>query len=96
MKTKIITILSISAVSLGLNACMMERDEHSTYPNNYKKVSVYTDSRGTTTTKQDTQEVDEDEYGNRKVVNKTTTTKDPKGMFNKTTTSQTKTTQQKY
>ena len=77
----------LSILTLSLGACMQERMA-STPPGEYKKTSVSTDSRGTTTVKESSTKVEVDQYGNKTAVVKSKTTKDPEGLFNKTTTNQ--------
>ena len=59
-------------------------------PGTYKSTSEHTSASGTTTKTNTTTHVYDDADGNRKAVQKTETTSDPKGLFNKKTTTSTK------
>ena len=59
-------------------------------PGTYESTSEHTNANGTTTKTNKTTHVYDDADGNRKAVVKTDTTSDPKGLFNKSKTSSTK------
>ncbi len=86
MKKNLPTLVALSALTLSLSACLPEHRADGTYAT----TSSSTDASGTTIEKKSSAEVDTDEYGNKKTVVKTKTTKDPEGLMNKTTTSSTK------
>ena len=88
--TKISALLTICAAALALSACEDHRSATDLPPGRYEKSSSSTDSNGTTTTRDNTTNVSVDAYGNKHAVTTTTTTKDPKGLFNKTTTATTR------
>ena len=91
MKTKLLTALTISAMSLGLNACMMDNQRTlNSEPGRYENTTSSTDANGTKTVNESSTEVGVDSNGHKKAVTKSKTTTDPKGLFNKTTKSQTK------
>ena len=90
MKNNITTILALSALALGLNACMDMQNAMDTPESKYENTSSSTDAKGTKTTSQSSSEVGTDAQGNKHSVIKTKTTKDPKGLMNKSTTSQTR------
>ena len=85
MNKHLVTALASSALILGLAAC----GPTSKAPGTYETESSSVDSNGTRTTKKSYTDVSVDGAGHKKVVSKTKTTKDPKGLFNKTTTSKT-------
>lgn len=91
METKLSTIIAISALTLGLSACMMhDRSALNNAPGKYESTTESVDSNGTKTENESSTEVGVDENGNKTAVIKTKTTTDPEGLFNKTTDSQTK------
>jgi hypothetical protein len=88
MKNKTVTIVALSALALGLNACMDMKNAMDTPESKYEKTSSSTDANGTQTTRQTSSEVGTDAQGHKHSVVKSKVTKDPKGLMNKTTTSQ--------
>lgn len=89
MNKATITLLALTAV-LGMTACTEEKHVRDLPPGKYESMKKTTDASGTTTVQKSSTEVDVDEDGNKKAVVKSKTTKDPKGLFNKKTTSETK------
>ena len=66
-------------------------------PGTYENESTNTDANGTTVTNKNVSDVTVDANGNKREVTTKKTTKDPKGLFNKTTsTSTTKKTEGNY
>ncbi len=59
-------------------------------PGQYSHTESSTNSAGTTTKQQTDTNVYYDQYGNKRAVQETETTKDPKGLMNKKTTTTTK------
>lgn len=90
MKKNIVTIAALSALALGLNACMDMKNAMDTPESKYENTTSSTDANGTQTTRQSSSEVGTDAQGNKHSVIKTKVTKDPKGLLNKSTTSQTR------
>jgi hypothetical protein len=90
MNKKITSIFALSALALGLNACMDMKNAMDTPDSKYENTSSSTDAKGTKTTSQSSSEVGTDAQGNKHSVIKTKTTTDPKGLMNKSTTSQTR------
>lgn len=86
MTSRLTYLIALSAVALGLGACTPEQRVLNAPPGNYENQTSSTDSAGTTTDKKTSTNVSVDQYGNKTAVVKTKTTKDPKGLFNKTTT----------
>lgn len=86
MNTQLKYVITLSALVLGLAACTPEQRVLNAPPGNYENKTSSTDSAGTTTDKKTSTNVSVDQYGNKTAVVKTKTTKDPKGLFNKTTT----------
>lgn len=90
MDKHLTVLIALMALTFGVNACTQEQSALNKPPGTYEKTVRSTDEYGTTTTRKTSTDVDVDEYGNKTAVVKSKTTKDPKGMFNKTTTSQSK------
>ncbi len=90
MKNKTATILALSALALGLNACMDMKNAMDTPESKYENTTRSTDAKGTETTSQSSSEVGTDAQGHKHSVIKTKVTTDPKGLMNKTTKSQTR------
>lgn len=91
---KFLTVTAVTMLALGVSACAEHRaaaTATSLPPGKYEHSSQSTDSRGTRTERESSTNVYVDEYGNKKAVVKSETTRDPKGLFNKTTTSKTRT-----
>lgn len=90
MKKNIVTIVTLSSLAFSLNACMDIQNALDTPENKYENTSSSTDSKGTETTRQSSSEIGTDAQGNKHSVIKTKITTDPKGLMNKSTTSQTR------
>lgn len=86
MEKKISTLIAVSALALGLSAC--QDSVLNNPPGMYEKTSISTDSSGTTREQKSSTDVSVDAQGNKKAVVKSKTTKDPKGLLNKSTTSE--------
>jgi hypothetical protein len=89
MEKKLSILLALSVLTLGLASCTQEERVLNNPPGKYKKTTTSTDSSGTTTDTRSSTDVSVDEYGNKKAVIKSKTSRDPKGLFNKTTNSST-------
>lgn len=89
MNKTILTALLLSTAALG--ACTAPYSPTHKPPGTYKSSSSSTDASGTKTTVNKTTHVYEDSSGNKKAVVKTETSKDPEGLFNKETSTTTKT-----
>ncbi len=94
MYKTISTIAALSIISVGLTACggMYHSNERRSdmSPGSYESRESATDKYGTRTDRSTSTEVNQDRYGDRKSTTTTKTTRDPKGLFNKSTTSETK------
>lgn len=90
MKKNITTIFALSALALGLNACMDMESAMDMPDHKYEKTTSSTDAHGTQTTRQTSSETDTDSQGNKHRITKSKVTTDPKGLLNKTTNSQTR------
>jgi hypothetical protein len=86
MTKKLFTVMAVLTLALGLTACTENLLDNP--PGRYENSITFTDADGTTTERRSSTQIAVDEYGRRKAIVKSTTTKDPKGLFNKTTTSQ--------
>ena len=90
MNKKLLNLVAASAVTLSLAACMDMQNAFDMPTGKSEQTNSSTDSSGTKTTRTSSTEVERDGYGHNKTVVKTKTTRDPKGLMNKTTTSQTR------
>ena len=88
MTKQFLALLAVSATALALSACSPERTALDAPPGNYEKTTSSTDANGTTTKTQNSTDVSVDKNGNKTAVIKSKTTKDPKGLMNKTTTNE--------
>jgi hypothetical protein len=88
MRNTLFTLFAVAAV-LGLGAC--ETTPTSKPPGEYKTTTKSTNAAGTETTKTTNTNVYYDEQGNKKAVQETETSRDPEGLFNKSTSKSTKT-----
>lgn len=87
MNKKLTILLALTTIVIGVSACTPEQRVLNNPPGKYEKTTSTTDSSGTTTDSQSSTNVSVDEYGNKKAVIKRKTSKDPRGLFNKTTNS---------
>jgi hypothetical protein len=89
---KKITLALAALLILGTSACSLFEEERKANlpPGKYESTRRSTDAYGTETERSDYTDVEVDEYGNKRVVTEQKTTKDPKGLFNKKTTSKSK------
>lgn len=85
MSANIITALALAGTTFIVTACMSHQENQLPPEGHYKSHSSKTDASGTTYTTKKSTDVEVDEYGHKKAVVKTKTTKDPKGFFNKET-----------
>ena len=95
MKKILSLVIASTLLALTLGACVedgqvRQQTALDREPGTYERTTTYTDSAGTTVKKKSSTEVSVDKYGNKKAVVKSKTTKDPKVLFNKETTSETK------
>lgn len=88
MKNNLI-ILCGAAIITSFAACTSSPT--SLRPGEYTKTQKSVNEAGTETTKTTNTKVYYDENGNKRAVQEVETTKDPEGLFNKTTSSSTKT-----
>ncbi len=97
MNKNIPTIITVSVLALALGACTPEqRMSHKVAPGSYDSTETSTDAKGTTTVKDSTIVVTVDEDGNRRETVTSKTSRDPKGLMNKTSTKTKHTTEEKY
>lgn len=89
MKKKLPILMVVSVLTLGVGACTHEETVLNNPPGTYEKTTSTTDAYGTTVKRTTSTDVDVDEYGNKRAVVKSKTTKDPKGLFNKSTSKST-------
>lgn len=96
MNRKYMSLILASAVALTAAACTPSQRATTLPPGEYEKTTSTTDARGTTYEKKQTTDVGYDANGNKTATVKTETTKDPKGLFNKTTHESTSTSTAPY
>lgn len=75
-----------AASSFTLAGCAMERHSMIRAPGSYESAESHTDSKGTTTSKTTKTDVSIDSRGRRQQNSTTETSRDPRGLMNKTTT----------
>lgn len=90
MKIKLAALAVISAATFNLGACSQDATVLNNPPGTYEKTTSSTDANGTNVKRDSSTEITVDGDGNKEAVIKSKTTTDPKGLFNKTTNSQTK------
>lgn len=78
-------LLAASALVIGLGVSACHNNASDLPPGEYEKKTTSTDSRGTKTEREVNTNVTVDQYGNKRAVVETETTKDPRGLFNKET-----------
>ena len=83
----LINFVTAVALLASLTACF-ERTAIDKPPGRYESRSSTTDSEGTTYERRDSATVGYDSYGNKKAITETQTSKDPRGLLNKTTKTQ--------
>lgn len=81
--------LMVSVMPFGLAGCAQEDSALRKPPGTYRDEVSSTDAEGTTTTRKSTTIVEQDAQGKKKATVQSKTTKDPRGLFNKTTTNET-------
>lgn len=87
--TKIsLMMLCVAAVSVG--ACSNKDANNLPPPGHYERTTSHTTPSGTSVERQNTTDVTVDRYGNRRAVIENTTTTDPPGLFNSTTSTSTR------
>jgi hypothetical protein len=79
-------IALIGTASLTLAGCATERHAMLRSPGSYETNESYTDSEGTTTAKKTNTNISVDSSGHRKQSVTSETSRDPRGLMNKTTT----------
>lgn len=83
-------IFTLTATALLAGACSQEQSALHRAPGTYKETTSSTDAQGTTTRRTTSTEVKVDDEGRKSAVVETKTTRDPKGLFNKRTVSETR------
>ena len=95
MQKNLTILVTAAALAFGLGACSHEKTVLDNPPGTYERSTTNTDAAGTTTKKKTSTTVSEDADGNKTAVVKSKTTQDPKGLFNKTTSSNTEVIEEK-
>ena len=91
MTKTVLTLTAIAALTLGVTACSSWDSPTSKPVGTYKATSKSTNPSGTDVSTDKTTYVYTDKYGNKKATEKTETTTDPKGLFNKSKTTKVET-----
>ncbi len=89
MNKSMLTLAGLSASILALSACSSSPTDLP--PGEYHNSTKSTSADGTNYSSKTTTDVSQDRYGNKKATVTTKSTKDPDGLFNKSTTKTTKT-----
>lgn len=91
MRTKLAIASVLSASLFSMAACQATSPSPTNLPpGEYEKSTESVNKYGTKTATTTNTTVSKDAHGNKTAVVKQKTTKDPKGLFNKTTTTDTK------
>lgn len=89
MRKYLLPILVLSTTSLVIG-CYRENDISDLPPGKYESSTSSTNAYGTETNRTKSIEVERDSSGNKRAVVESETTRDPEGLFNKSTTSSSK------
>jgi hypothetical protein len=89
---KTLSLFSVTLVALSLSSCMYNKHKDLP-PGQYERSSASVDSNGTARSTKSSTNIYYDKYGHRKSDVNTKTSTDPKGLFNKTTTTTTRSTE---
>ncbi|MFZ4125146.1 MAG: hypothetical protein ACOYJ2_03630 [Rickettsiales bacterium] len=89
------TIITVSALALVLGACTPEQRMYHKSPGSYESTETNTDAQGTTTVKTSTTDVTIDKNGHRTETITSRTSRDPKGLGNKTVNKSSRTIEQR-
>jgi len=79
-----LAVIVLAAAALNVAACA--RSPADLPPGKYESKTSSTDANNTTTERENSTTVGYDSYGNKKAVVDTKTSRDPPGLFNKSTT----------
>ncbi len=97
MTIKTMPLMVAAITLLALPACTGSQRTTDLPPGKYESETSSVNADGTKTTRSTTTEVEQDSDGDKSATTETKTTRDPKGLFNKqTSTSTTKTTEDRY
>lgn len=83
--------LCVLTAALALSACTSTSSPTHLPPGEYERTEQHTNSAGTEVTKKTNTSVYYDEQGNKRAVQDTETSRDPEGLFNKSTSNTRKT-----
>ena len=82
---KTLVLLSVMAAGLSVTACSYQSSALDKPPGKYEHTSSSTNANGTTVERKSTADVRYDANGNKIAVVKNKQTRDPPGLFNKST-----------
>ena len=85
MKKSLVILFGISVAAMALTACT-HNNARSLPPGQYEHRTSATDSYGTENREHSTTNVYYDKFGHKQITTDKETTRDPKGLFNKTKT----------
>jgi hypothetical protein len=83
---RFLTLTAISIAALSIAACTPAEQALNKPPGKYESSTSSTDANGVATEQNKSTSVGYDSNGNKKAVVKSKTTRDPPGLFNKSTT----------
>ena len=89
MQKELSALFVVCALAFGLGACM-DQGVLAKPPGQYSSSTTETDANGTTVSQKSDEDVYVDANGNKKAVVSKKTTTDPRGLFNKSTSTSTK------
>jgi hypothetical protein len=91
MKKAYLSLFLVPVAAMALSACTPAEKASTLPPGKYEHTSTSTDRNGTTYETRKTTDVAVDRYGNKSATVTTEQSKDPKGLFNKSTSTSTST-----
>ena len=91
MRKHVLTLCAVAVTGITVSACST-LNPSDLPPGKYERTTTSTNADGTEVTRKSSTNVDVDNNGNKSATVKSKTTQDPKGLFNKKTTSETEST----
>jgi len=91
MRKHVLTLCAVAVTGITVSACSTSNPSDLP-PGKYERTTTSTNADGTEVTRKSSTNVDVDNNGNKSATVKSKTTQDPKGLFNKKTTSETEST----
>lgn len=91
MRNQVLTLCAVAVTGLAVSACSTTNPADMP-PGKYERTTTSTNANGTEVTRKSSTDVNVDSHGNKSATVKSKTTEDPKGLFNKKTTSESEST----